>query len=190
MRRICRCQDKDLPSLYKCLRRVKEGIAYDGLSYWNEDYPLEEDLRRDYEDGRLYLVKDGARVIGAASLSQDIAYSFFPLTLSERKAVELLDKVGHKGEDILVISRLMIDPAYQQKGIGTEFLKAILSNYRHCSVLISIAMENLAAISFYKKNGFRMVGPYPFEYGETNEGKFALMSKMYKPMGLCKEPIF
>ena len=179
-----------MPSLYKCLRRVKEGIAYDGLSYWNDDYPLEEDLKRDYEDGRLYLVKDGARVIGAASLSQDIAYNFFPLTLSERKAVELLEKVGHKGEDILVISRLLIDPAYQQKGIGTEFLKAILSNYRHSSVLISVAKENQKAISFFKKNGFKMVGPYPFEYGGEEELRFALMSKMYKPMGLCKEPIF
>ena len=179
-----------MPSLYKCLHRVKEGIAYDGLSYWNDDYPLEEELRKDYEDGRLYVVKDGARVIGAATLSQDIAYNFFPLTLSERKAVELLDKVGHKGEDILVISRLLIDPAYQGKGIGTEFLKAILSNYRHSSVLISVAKENQKAISFFKKNGFRMVGPYPFEYGEEEELGFVLMSKMYKPMGLCKEPIF
>lgn len=190
MRRICKCLESDLPSLYKCLRRVKAGIAYDGLSYWNDEYPLEEDLRKDYEDGRLYLVKDGARVIGSAALSQDIAYSFFPVSMSERKAVELLDKVGHKGEEVLVISRLMIDPAYQGKGIGTEFLKAILSNYRHSSVLISIAMENETAISFYKKNGFRMVGPYPFEYGESKEVRFALMSRMYKPMGLCKEPIF
>ena len=190
MRRIRLCQETDLPSLYKCLRRVKEGIRLEGLDYWNDEYPLEEDLKEDFEAGRLYIVKEGGRVIGALAVSHDVAHSFFPESRSEKKAVDLLDKVGHKGEDVLMISRLMIDPAFQKKGIGTEFLKSILANYRHTSFLISVSKRNVKAVSFYKKNGFVPSFSPEFEYGGFPSSEFVLMTRMYRPQGLCKEPLF
>ena len=187
MHRVCLCKESDLPSLQKCLRRVKEGIKLEGKSFWNDEYPMEEDFKLDQKEGRLYVIKDGARVIGSATAEHDVAEAFFPISKSEAKAIDLLESLGYRGEPLLILTRFMIDPAYQGKGVAKEFLQAVLSYYPKTSVLLSVGKENEKAIAFYRKNGFAVFGSPAFEFGDLPSSDFILMTKMFVPKGLCRE---
>jgi ribosomal protein S18 acetylase RimI-like enzyme len=99
------------------------------------------------------------------SLMTQTALDFCQLTQSKIFCCATLDNriVGFayyyiKNTDIIWINSLYVDPAFQNKGIGTFLLNSLCRDNINCGL---IALETHAeaewAISFYIKNGFAVV---------------------------------
>ncbi len=174
----------DLPYVFSLYREVGEQLLSRGNPMWSGDYPSEDDLREDIGAGRLYLIREGKEILGAASISHDVTEAFFPRSHSYRKGDELLEKVGYRGEPIAILHRFAILPLYQHKGVGSEFLASLMARYRGSTWLFTVYEKNAEALLFYKKRGFSSLGLYPdIEAGEFSS-QFVLY-KTYKREGLC-----
>ncbi|ULQ52066.1 GNAT family N-acetyltransferase [Flavihumibacter fluvii] len=68
------------------------------------------------------------------------------------------------------IHHLYVDPAFQQKGIGSELLKAALE-LLDAPVTLKCLVKNEKAILFYRKQGFFEMGT-----GPSAEGRYILFS--------------
>jgi ribosomal protein S18 acetylase RimI-like enzyme len=71
--------------------------------------------------------------------------------------------VGHAFADaqrppVLVISRLYVLPARQRRGIGKRLLDAAVAHYPACEIArLEVEAENAKGLSFYRREGFRVV---------------------------------
>lgn len=64
-------------------------------------------------------------------------------------------------ENKAYLSLFAVNPAFQNKGIGTYMLNEIIfdcMNRGMCSLLLEVRVNNYSAIHFYKKNGFVFMG--------------------------------
>lgn len=185
MRKIGKAQPHDLPSLAKCFRRVEADLIDRGYEPLAEDLTKEGDFALAIEEGTLFVSKEGSRVIAACTVSHDLAASFFPKSLSQKKISTLLDTILYQGEDLVVLSCLAVDPAYQRQGNGHLLFQAVAARYSEATFLLSIAEENKVGKAFFLAQGFLDAGPYaPFE---TNAEKtYRLLVKPYKQEGLCR----
>ena len=185
MRKIVHAKESDMPSLLKCFRRVDAALLSKGLTMWDEGYPSEEDFRKDLESESLFVMKDGARIVASVSVSHDVALSFFPESRSQKKAEAILSDISYQGEQITILHRFFVDPAYEGKGIGKELFQAIEAKYRPSSFLVAIYHENEDAKAFFQKMGFTNLGrDYNMEYGKYSDEY--LYAKVYKKDGLCR----
>ena len=185
MPKIVRASLADMSSLLKCFRRVDAYLLSLGLDMWDHGYPDEEDFAAEREAGRLYVFKDGSRVIGACAISFDVAEAFFPESHSQRKAVALLEDINYQGEDTVILHHFFIDPAYMGKGLGRTFLQAIHANYKGASFLLSVYPPNTNAQAFFTALGYtRYPNEYEFEFGPYSKQIF--MAKTFKKEGLCR----
>lgn len=56
------------------------------------------------------------------------------------------------------IELLFVDNQYRNKNIGTSLIKYIFDNYKNKNVLLEVSLNNIPALSLYKKMGFIEVG--------------------------------
>ena len=71
----------------------------------------------------------------------------------EDRLVGLIRAVGD-GHTILFIQDLLVNPAYQRRGIGTALMNALLDRYPHV-YQIELATDNTEkTVAFYKSFGF------------------------------------
>jgi GNAT superfamily N-acetyltransferase len=165
MLRFTVAKQQDLPSVMKLFRRVNESLLLQGIDMWNNGYPDEQIFADDISQKHLFIAKDGAIPVTSAAVSFDLKEAFFEETKSEAKVADLLDKVHWKGENVLVLHRLMVDPRKQGKGIAVELLRYIETLYPHRLWIFCAYIANPKAVAFYEKHGFVNAGPYLFEYG-------------------------
>lgn len=79
--------------------------------------------------------------------------------------------VGHSAgrrlakEDAILLERLYVAPFAQRQGIGQRLLKAVIERLPPSrSVRLRVAAENVQAVRFYERLGFRPVGaPEPWD---------------------------
>ena len=65
------------------------------------------------------------------------------------------------------IVTLDVDPAYRHSGLGTMLMQALEKRFRggDCrSILLEVAVNNFAALSFYKKHGYSVLKTLPRYY--------------------------
>lgn len=68
--------------------------------------------------------------------------------------IGILRAVGD-GATIVFVQDILVDPAYQRRGIGTALLRELLSRYRNVRQ-IELATDNTPkTVSFYQSIGFR-----------------------------------
>ncbi|PTL38014.1 GNAT family N-acetyltransferase [Alkalicoccus saliphilus] len=75
-----------------------------------------------------------------------------------------------KEEGWIWLDRFMLDEKFQEKGLGSSFLKTaveyIRRNYKVREIILSVTEENKAAKTFYEKHGFQNPGRIDPENGE------------------------
>lgn len=79
------------------------------------------------------------------------------LTMAAYKDEQLMGiiRVVGDGHTIVFVQDILVFPEYQQKGVGTALLQAILDRYSHVRQ-IELATDNTPkTIAFYKSMGFR-----------------------------------
>ena len=71
----------------------------------------------------------------------------------DKKLVGIIRAVGD-GHSILFIQDILVEPAFQRRGIGTALMKTLLEQYAHV-YQIELATDNTEkTIAFYKSLGF------------------------------------
>lgn len=69
------------------------------------------------------------------------------------KLIGLIRVVGD-GNTIIYIQDLLVLPAYQNQGIGTELLKKVLSNYKNVRQKVLLTNDEPKVRAFYEKHLF------------------------------------
>jgi len=59
--------------------------------------------------------------------------------------------------DKIDIDKIGIVPEYQKNGFGTKIIDMLKEKYKK-QLILEVSENNLKAISFYKKNGFKIIG--------------------------------
>lgn len=88
-----------------------------------------------------------------------------------------------KVSDDVYITNLLIDEDHRRKGYATELLRVFLNTVQEkngCHIFLEVREGNTAAISFYKKWGFRLVGVRKRYYSDTREDALVMKISLKK----------
>ncbi len=115
---------------------------------WNEFYPGAEEIRADYESGNLFVLRDGAEIIGAISIVPE----------NELEELEFWSiKDGKAGE----IARVAVAPEYQGRGLALLIVRETekILKHRGCGAVHLLAAKiNIPACYTYQKAGYDLMG--------------------------------
>ena len=115
---------------------------------WNEFYPGMEEIQTDYESGNLFVLRDGAEIVGAISIVPD----------NELDDLEFWRiKDGKVGE----IARVAVAPEYQGRGLALLMVRETekILKHRGCRAVHLLAAKiNIPACHTYQKAGYHLMG--------------------------------
>ncbi len=115
---------------------------------WSDDYPGAEEIRADYETNNLFVLRSGAKLVGAISI------------VPENELDDLECWSIHDGR-VAEIARVAVAPAYQGKGLALNMVREtekILINRGCRGVHLLVARKNIPALKTYEKAGYRVMG--------------------------------
>lgn len=115
---------------------------------WNEHYPTMEEIDFDLSRDSLFIMKDGEKIIAAASIDQD-------------EQVEQLDCWSSALAPGAEMSRLAVDPDYQNQGLAREMLlhgMAVMKERGYKSIHFLVNKHNVKALNSYNHLSFDIVG--------------------------------
>ena len=115
---------------------------------WNEHYPTMEEIHFDLSRESLFIMKDGGKIIAAASIDQD-------------EQVEQLDCWSSALAPGAEMSRLAVDPEYQNQGLAREMLlhgMAVMKERGYKSIHFLVNKHNVKALNSYNHLSFDIVG--------------------------------
>lgn len=115
---------------------------------WNEHYPTMEEIHFDLSRDSLFIMKDGEKIIAAASIDQD-------------EQVEQLDCWSSALAPGAEMSRLAVDPEYQNQGLAREMLlhgMAVMKERGYKSIHFLVNKHNVKALNSYNHLSFDIVG--------------------------------
>ena len=84
--------------------------------------------------------------------------------------------------DDMHIMKLAVAPRWRKRGVATALLDAAQQEAHHrgsASILLEVRPSNVAAVRFYRKAGFRIIGKRPNYYPQSGEDAL-VMSKRLK----------
>ena len=113
---------------------------------WNDSYPTIAEIQHDLETENLYVMTDGGKIIGAISVVPENELNGFDCWLCK---------------DGKEIARVVIDKAYQGRGLSFEMVKSVESILRKngCKAIhLSVVKSNIPAYKTYIKAGFTVIG--------------------------------
>ena len=114
---------------------------------WDEFYPGSKEIQSDVASGSLYLMEDGAELVGAVSAVPENELDGLPCWRESQNARE--------------IARVVVRPSRQGQGLSETLVALALNVLREgcCPVVhLAVAEENLPARRLYARLGFAVVG--------------------------------
>lgn len=148
---------EDIIKINKIYEKIIENMVNQGIDIWKIFNPcnfFEEDIKNE----RLYLLEDEEK--------DEIAGAF--VVFNETKGAKYIN--WSNNEKAIYLSRLGVNPEYQNKGIGKKLIeksKEIAKEKNAKSVRLLVVDINVPAYQFYKKNNFtKAEGIY---YDKVNE---------------------
>ena len=130
-------KEEDIVSIHEILTICgKDMYEHYGLSHWKTPYAKEK-IREDFTNKRLFLVQENDVNIGTFSL-----------------------QINHNQRTIS-ISKFAVLPRFSGKGYGSQIVKWIEEYSRSLGIYrlqLDVYVRSSAAIAFYKKNDFLIVG--------------------------------
>ena len=95
-----------------------------------------------------------------SKLEQAISNSLKVWTAWDDNLLVGLARVIGDSSTIIYIQDILVLQAYQNKGIGSQFLKIILNEYKDIRQIILLTDDTDKTIKFYEKNGFTKASKY------------------------------
>ena len=85
--------------------------------------------------------------------------TYFPVARNNKGKIIALMTVRQENKNEITVSRLYVDASYQGKGIGTELLNKLPSQFPKIKkIRLQVDRENRKARKFYAKRGFKESG--------------------------------
>ncbi|WP_113671387.1 GNAT family N-acetyltransferase [Vallitalea guaymasensis] len=153
MAEIIKAKIDDIADIMKLINDCVNNMRANNIFQWDENYPNEEVMLEDIEDGNLYIMKDENRYLGIITLNEEQD--------EEYKTVDWKSKLS----DVLVVHRLAVSPLGQGKGIGKSFMnfaEDLVRQKNYNSIRLDTYSGNPIALSFYKRLGYEKVGEVYF----------------------------
>lgn len=138
-------EEKDLNDVLSLYNKVR-GIGY---CTWNEYYPTTLEINEDYKTANLFVLEENNKLIGAISIVPINELDMYPDWEIKDNAKEF--------------ARVVIDPAYQNKGYAKVLVENILNELKSRnvhSVHISVAKSNIIAQKLYQHFNFKILNEY------------------------------
>ena len=89
------------------------------------------------------------------ALKNGFAHSLLVLAAYEDDALLGIVRAVGDGYTIVFIQDLLVDPAYQRKGVGSTLLKAVLERFPHVRQIELVTDDTERTIAFYRSMGFK-----------------------------------
>ena len=124
----------------------------DGLYQWDDEYPSEEILFSDINDGNMIVAIEDGAIAGYVTVNEDIP--------QEYKEINLLFSPK------ICVHRLSVNPAHARRGTAKalmEYVHDSFKNQGYKSICLDTCEDNIAAISLYNKLKYVKRGYVSFE---------------------------
>ncbi|MDP4108992.1 MAG: GNAT family N-acetyltransferase [Bacillota bacterium] len=146
----------DLKNIMQVYEAAVKRMDELGIHQWDEVYPSESIVKADIRNKELYIGFSGNSIV-----------SVFTLNPMHNKEYETGDW-QYDNVRYSVIHRLCVNPACQNKGVGTQTMKYIEDTFRNENieaVRLDAFSQNPAALRLYEKLGYKKVGEVLFRKG-------------------------
>lgn len=179
MERLTKAQPPLRPLLDKLLNRVEEGLLRSGLPSFDCFYSRPAEL------DHVYVYSSSRRDLGMFEIGSSLD-DCFPESRAFQNSENVLERIAYKGERIVLIKFLAIDPAFEGKGYGRNLLASIHSHFRQTSFFVYLPVQYKRAVRFFQQAGYHPVS----QEGELALFDMILLCRPYQPSGLCREARF
>lgn len=145
-----KAHNSHLPQLISLMEMTRKKMIAQGINQWNETYPAVKDIENDVLAERGFILEENNKI-----------YAYGALLKEDEPAYAQIDgawlSVGH----YLTIHRIMINPQFQRKKIGSLFFQnaenfAVKSGF--ASIRIDTNYDNEPMLRFLEKNGYKYCG--------------------------------
>ncbi|WP_125151958.1 GNAT family N-acetyltransferase [Clostridium rectalis] len=147
---------KQLDNIMILIKDAVEDMMLNGIEQWDHIYPNVEVIKKDIEDGSLYIY-----------VEEDIIKGI--IVLNKTQDIEYEDLIWQVKDRFAVIHRLCVNPKYQGAGIAKALIKYVekrAKDNKFKSIRLDAFIKNTKACSMYEKRGFKKVGTIRLRKGE------------------------
>ncbi len=160
-------EPKNIDGVMDLLSKIRKQFKEEGLDiYQDDEYPTKEILLNDLKnnEGTLVALNDD-KVVGYIAFSNendffDDCFGGYPEDYLKKYSLDI-----YKGK-FIGLARLMVDPNYQNKGIGTNIFKKLEQYFINYVIIFLVDKNNLNAQKLYKKLGYNCLSLENFSFGE------------------------
>lgn len=155
---------ESLPRIVSIYKNAVQAMNDNNIFQWDELYPDVSILKKDILAGDMLTGVENETIVSAVVLSKDFDAQY------------LNGKWSYLGENFIIIHRLCVDPAYQNRKIGTNTLllaEALAKNNNIKSIRLDAFSQNPSALRLYENLGYKKAGRVSWRTGE-----FYLYEKM------------
>ena len=132
---------------------------YGAYTVFQEDvYPTRKAAETALQNETLYVYEENGDILGSIILNRQQP--------DEYKKIEWISKASD--EKVQVIHLLMVRPSAAGKGIGSSLVNYAVDIAKHYSctaIRLDTGVQNIPAISLYKRLGFQLVATSPMKVG-------------------------
>lgn len=139
----------DMPEIMALYKEVIKTT----FTTWDENYPSEDLIKSDIDNGDFYVLKSDGKIVAASFLGQ------------KKDDKELWENALSKP---MGVARICVAPNQQGKGIGTTFMRLLIEEAEHRGadgMHFHVCTKNSSAIKMYEKCGFMRYGEVVEQYG-------------------------
>jgi ribosomal protein S18 acetylase RimI-like enzyme len=145
--------EDDIQNIINIIELCIKDLENQGIYQWNDYYPTLGHINESIQDKSLYTIKENKNCLGVIAITENQP--------QEYKKMNWLDKTGK----ILVITKLVVNPVWQNQGIGRklmDFAENEAIEKKYTSIRLDAYSGNPRAINLYEKRGYRKVGEVYF----------------------------
>lgn len=154
--KIRKAAPQDLTAVTTVFKEAIKVMDKSGIFQWDEVYPNEEDIKQDIEKSEMYLGEIGGKIAVAFVLNREYDKEY------EK------GNWKYKNSSFFVIHRLCVNPAFQNKGVGTKtmfLIEDMLKNRGIETIRLDAFSLNPFALKMYEKIGYIKIGEANFRKG-------------------------
>ena len=141
----------DVSKIMEIVKQAQEYFKSQGIDQWQNNYPNDEVINNDINNGESYVMLDGDDIVATTVIS----------FTKEKSYENILDGKWITNGDYGVIHRIAVDSNYKGLGLSHEIIKyseeLCLSNNIH-SIRVDTHEENIPMENLLKKNNFKYCG--------------------------------
>ncbi len=150
--------EEDIDYIMNIIKQAQEYFKEEGIDQWQNNYPNDEVINNDINNGESYVMLDGDDIVATTVIS----------FAKEKSYENILDGKWITNGDYGVIHRIAVENTHKGKGLSHKIIKyaeeVCKQNNIH-SIKVDTHEDNILMQSLLKKNGFEYCGIVYLEDG-------------------------